>query len=102
MTGPKVCAIDECGRPAVARGWCHKHYKRFQTHGSPHIVTVRRTHINKGQPCAVEGCDRPASARRLCDAHYKRWRVSGDPRADVPIRRSRRPATGRRRRSPMA
>jgi len=34
----RKCAIDQCGRPAIARGWCAKHYQRWQHNGSPHIV----------------------------------------------------------------
>lgn len=28
------CAIPECDKPAKARGWCQKHYKRWQVHGT--------------------------------------------------------------------
>lgn len=30
-----ICVIDGCGKKAVGRGWCHKHYKRWQNHGHP-------------------------------------------------------------------
>lgn len=29
------CTIDGCDAPRIARGWCHRHYKRWQTHGAP-------------------------------------------------------------------
>lgn len=29
----KICTV--CGAPAVARGWCNKHYLRWRMHGSP-------------------------------------------------------------------
>lgn len=29
------CSIDECERPAFARGWCSTHYSRWQRHGDP-------------------------------------------------------------------
>lgn len=32
------CTIDECGRDAIARGWCHRHYKRWQVSGSPFVA----------------------------------------------------------------
>lgn len=30
---PKICSIPECEKPLIARGWCHMHYKRWQTSG---------------------------------------------------------------------
>lgn len=30
-----VCSIEECGRPAHARGWCIGHYQRWRTKGDP-------------------------------------------------------------------
>ena len=30
-----TCTIDGCGSPAHARGWCSKHYRRWQRHGDP-------------------------------------------------------------------
>jgi hypothetical protein len=29
-----ICSIQDCEDPAVARGWCWKHYKRWQRRGS--------------------------------------------------------------------
>lgn len=31
----KTCSVGGCGRPHEARGWCRKHYRRWQTHGDP-------------------------------------------------------------------
>lgn len=33
------CTIDNCAKPTVARGMCHKHYKRWQTNGHPGLNT---------------------------------------------------------------
>lgn len=30
-----TCAIDVCPRPAVKRGWCSMHYKRWLRYGDP-------------------------------------------------------------------
>lgn len=30
-----ICSIPECARPARARGWCKRHYKRWYRHGNP-------------------------------------------------------------------
>ncbi|MFI1562215.1 HNH endonuclease [Streptomyces sp. NPDC020490] len=37
MTKP-TCAISGCEQGVIARGWCHRHYKRWQTHGDPSYV----------------------------------------------------------------
>lgn len=35
------CKVDNCGEPGVGgRGWCQKHYRRFQRHGDP-LATSR-------------------------------------------------------------
>lgn len=39
-----VCSIAECDKISVGRGWCHKHYKRWQQHGDPEKVLNKRIH----------------------------------------------------------
>lgn len=34
-----TCTINECTGAILARGWCRKHYRRWQTHGTPYYVT---------------------------------------------------------------
>ena len=34
------CKIPECENPSRNRGWCHKHYKRWQVHGDPNYVAI--------------------------------------------------------------
>ena len=34
------CSIPDCPLPAASRGWCTKHYTRWQRHGDP-LVTKR-------------------------------------------------------------
>ena len=38
------CSIKDCFSPAAGRGWCHKHYKRWQVHGDPEKIVNRRIH----------------------------------------------------------
>lgn len=31
----RVCAIEGCGKPHVARGWCKSHWRRWKVYGDP-------------------------------------------------------------------
>ena len=31
----RICSIEGCGKPQLARGWCGAHYQRWQRLGSP-------------------------------------------------------------------
>ena len=35
MATLRLCSIPDCGKRAVARGWCYGHHKRFKRHGNP-------------------------------------------------------------------
>ena len=35
MADKRVCSIDGCGKPVIARGWCTAHWTRWKRHGSP-------------------------------------------------------------------
>lgn len=37
-----MCSVEECARPAHARGWCTMHYTRWRAHGDPHAVKFVR------------------------------------------------------------
>jgi hypothetical protein len=73
--------------PSTRGGWCGMHYKRWLRTGSPSAANGRRL---RGR-----GLRRQAKSRGWCHAHYQRWRIHGDVRADVPVRRARRPAGSR-------
>lgn len=76
------CAEDGCGRPALSRGLCGRHYKQWQRHGHT-LPDVGPT------TCAVDSCDRPPVTRGWCHGHYLRWHRGGDVRAKVPLERSK-------------
>ena len=40
MNATKLCSIENCEKPSRKRGWCDKHYQRWQRNGDP--VTVNR------------------------------------------------------------
>ena len=36
-----TCIVEGCSNPDIARGWCHKHYKRWQMNGTLVPITAR-------------------------------------------------------------
>jgi hypothetical protein len=42
LPGMATCTVEECTNPVNARGLCHRHYKRWQTHGDPTVTLSRR------------------------------------------------------------
>lgn len=43
MKPTRICSVDDCDRPHVARGWCNTHYQRWYDHGDPLATGTRRT-----------------------------------------------------------
>lgn len=37
-----ACSIPDCGKPAIGRGWCSMHYKRWRLHGDPLKLAVKK------------------------------------------------------------
>lgn len=72
------CTIKDCGSPAIKRGWCTKHYKRWLRHGDPLGGGSFRA---PGRICKIEDCGRPATSYGWCVKHYQRWRAGRDPEA---------------------
>lgn len=82
MREKPLCAVDGCERDARKRGWCDKHYKRWQAHGDPLVVLSRwdsGRYDRQGKPCAVADCSKASVTRELCRAHYLRLLKYGDP-----------------------
>jgi hypothetical protein len=71
-----ICSVVEddtrCARPAIARGWCNKHYVRWQRTGDPLTVRTR-----KAADCRALGCEQPAVGQGLCRKHYMRMQRRG-------------------------
>jgi hypothetical protein len=47
MPTDEICSIEDCENQARTRGWCPKHYRRWQMHGDPTVVLN-----NRGIPAA--------------------------------------------------
>lgn len=44
----KFCSITDCDKPTKGLGFCHKHYKRFKTHGDP-LKSLVNHEMKQGQ-----------------------------------------------------
>lgn len=75
------CSIDDCtgdaSAPGTARGWCSKHYNRWQRTGDP-LLTLRGLKL-QDPTCTVQGCSQPKHAHGFCGMHLYRWRRDGHP-----------------------
>ncbi len=81
----EICLIENCSDPVkvVSRGWCNKHYQRWQKKGDVLAAVQHRSETGK---CTILGCEKPHQARGWCQGHYKRWQKYGDPNITVQIR----------------
>lgn len=55
----KPCSIKDCCTPSHGRGWCHKHYQRWQAHGDPvklALGTLEERFHDKYIPEPNSGC----------------------------------------------
>lgn len=83
-----VCAVQDCDRSAIARGWCNRHYQRWRKHGDPQVVLPKgmsaeylasvRPHRDP-TPITCGHPDRKHYAKGLCSPCYhtirnKPWR----------------------------
>jgi len=74
-----TCEEDDCDGKAVARGLCHKHYKRWQRAGKP---DGRELSARSAAECAEPGCETPVYARGHCSRHYRQLLRTGQVQPD--------------------
>ena len=48
MADSKICKIDDCDKPHLARGWCLAHYRRWRRNGHP--LGGRANSTSRGAP----------------------------------------------------
>jgi DNA-binding transcriptional regulator YiaG len=70
------CLILTCDHPAAKRGWCIRHYKRWQRHGDPEAGQALR---EPGRTCKAKDCEEPAKRLGWCFRHYHRHLGGKDP-----------------------
>lgn len=75
-----TCSVDGCNNSGkLKRGWCGKHYVRWQRHGD--VNKVLHVHNRPYEPCVVDGCeaDRTNITLGMCRKHADRVNRHGDP-----------------------
>lgn len=82
-----VCAVECCGNPSRAKGFCKKHYERARRLGSPTAGSDKPRQVGRFRlyTCEVVGCDRQGLCRGMCNAHYHRWLRTGSAMPEMPI-----------------
>ena len=91
---------EPCPRPARNRGWCLKHYARWQAYGDPQarLIGKKSSPFPNGEMpefCVKDDCNEPTRSLGLCNMHYMEqyhWGPHGAPQRfdDCPICRLRR------------
>ena len=81
----RVCSVKDCGSPVCARGWCMKHWIRWQRHGDPEYTSREPPGQFTNTMCRADDCDRIVKAFGLCGMHYARLRRHGS--LELPLRR---------------
>lgn len=66
------CKIDDCSNPSKTKGWCGKHYQRWNKNGDPLYIRTQPKGSRKNAICAVDDCSRPVHANCLCNKHQQR------------------------------
>jgi hypothetical protein len=73
MPAERLCSVEGCDKPRIARGWCTKHYDAWRKHGDPLIPRIRKA---RGT-CTYPNCGEPHTAKGYCDIHYSRLLRTG-------------------------
>ena len=63
----RICSIPGCGKRSLARGWCSKHYQRWETHGDPDYEPAPGRQRNGSTPTRFVAIGQP----------FGRWIVTG-------------------------
>lgn len=64
----RMCSVDGCVNPRLARGLCPMHYARARKAGDPGPAGRQRRMPGTSGSCASEGCGRPARRNDLCSS----------------------------------
>lgn len=77
----RECTVTDCANRIHARGYCKKHYQRWQSTGDATrtLSGWGRNRERLNLKCSVARCTGERKARGFCNRHYKRWKATGDP-----------------------
>ena len=67
------CIAKDCGRDAISKSCCDKHYRRLIKHGD--INYVRQHEKIK---CLIDDCTNIAISKKYCEKHYRKYKKYGD------------------------
>jgi hypothetical protein len=76
--GEKTCSVEDCIRPAVARGLCARCLRRAKRTGEELPPTFRQFYA-EGTLCVIVDCEAPVCARGWCKRHWHNWNRTGNP-----------------------
>lgn len=68
--GDRTCTVNGCVSRHEARGYCIKHYQKWQRLGDP----LAGMEYQPDRTCRMDGCGLPAESKGLCQSHYDKWR----------------------------
>jgi len=80
----RICSVEGCERPWIARRWCTVHYAKWRKYGDP--LSPDRVSWS-GKTCSVDGCSHPVTCRGWCNKHYLRWYKEQNPPDPAAVRR---------------
>ena len=72
----RICSIDECNKPHLAKGYCSRHYQSFSLHKDPLFIEKNRI---RPVGCSIDECPNPHRTNGYCSKHYERVLYHGDP-----------------------
>lgn len=76
----KLCSVENCSKPVLARGWCSRHYSRWRNTGNPETPSTLGRWTS-GRKC--EYCEQDAKyevdGKEVCPKHWQRIRKYGQP-----------------------
>lgn len=73
-----ICCIPDCGRDAIARHMCRKHYAIRHYHGTAKENAGVNVKTGREAICSVEDCLDVVNSQGMCNKHYKRFLTHGN------------------------
>jgi len=67
MAKSRICSVDGCDKPVLARGWCNAHYLSWHRHGS---LEKKKRHVASGTRKFIEDVALQFSADECLDWPY--------------------------------